>query len=227
MGIPEQNGGSTGFRTFNGKVNYIWWVFMDFPAISDYQRVNDPKSSFDANYQRPETLKIAEMGTPCFTIELEWIPGVYGCWWMLMEIHDLCLDLESLKKNDTCHVGPRCVDIPGVNAGVRGWCLRQHSSCAEQENNPSRWSREKRSMVTQLRHGIWSGFIASYPFISSYPNHILAPRIYISVTNPATHQKEKVERLKSAIDSVYECLAMQPQHIYNLGKLLWTCGRIL
>ena len=49
---------------------------MDFPAISDYQRVNDPKSSFDArkvgpNYQRPETLKIAEMGTPCFTIELE------------------------------------------------------------------------------------------------------------------------------------------------------------
>ena len=75
MGIPEQNGGSTGFRTFNGKVNYIW-VFMDYPAISDYQRVNDPKSSFDArkvgpNYQRPETLKIAEMGTPCFTIELE------------------------------------------------------------------------------------------------------------------------------------------------------------
>jgi hypothetical protein len=47
------------------------WIFRPY----HYQRVNDPKSSFDARkvgpYQRPGTLKIAEMGTPCFTIELE------------------------------------------------------------------------------------------------------------------------------------------------------------
>jgi len=57
---------------------------MDFPAISDYQRVNDPKSSFDANYQRPETLKIAEMGTPCFTIRIGMNPW---CLWMFMDVY--------------------------------------------------------------------------------------------------------------------------------------------
>ena len=109
---------------------------------------------------------------------------VYGCLWMFMDVYGDSLPMFGLgilkKKNDTCHVGPRCVDIPGVNAGVRGWRLRQHSSRA-QENNPSRWSKGKRSVGNSAASwdliGFYLRYIMIYPFISSYPNHILAPRI--------------------------------------------------
>ena len=144
---------------------------------------------------------------------------VYGCLWRFV----IYVWTWNLKKVDTCHVGPRCVDIPGVNAGVRGWCLRQRSSCAKRttpRGDPRRRGSVGNSAASWDLIGFYLRYIHSYPHIPIIFWLQESSRIYISVTNPATHQKEKVERLKSAIHSVYECLAIQPQHIYNLGKLV-------
>jgi hypothetical protein len=126
-------------------------------------------------YQRPGTLKIAEMGTPCFTIELEWIPGVYGCLCMIMEIHDLCLDLES-KKSRHLPCWSKMRRYPGCQRWSP-WMVSQTAQLLRQENNPSRWSKEKRSVGNSAASWDLIGF---YRVISI---HILISQSYSGSKN--------------------------------------------